>query len=132
MIKPEFIHPEARYAKSNLSQKDIESYAEKITRLMKQEKIFVNPDLNLQELSIQLELHPKYVSEIINVHFKQSFTSLVNYFRIKESKRLLTEDNDSSIKEICYDVGFSSRSAFNNMFRKYTGKSPSEFQDGLR
>ena len=33
-----------------------------------------------------------------------------------------------TILEILYDVGFNSKSAFNNAFKKNTGMTPSEFK----
>lgn len=129
MIKPEFVHPKIKYVKSNLSPEKIETIADKIRQMLEQDKIYKNPDLNLKELSNNLKLSPKYVSEIINGFFKKNFIGLVNYFRIEESKSILLNKPEISVKEVCYDVGFNSRSAFNSAFKKLTGVSPSDFQN---
>jgi AraC-like DNA-binding protein len=131
MIKPEFIHPKLKYQNSNLSLEEIEKYAKKISHLFEHEKIFKDTRLNLKELSNRLELNTKYVSEIINVYFNKSFISLLNNYRIEESKRILQDISDITIKEVCYDVGFNSRSAFNSTFKKFTGESPSDYQNKI-
>ena len=76
-----------------------------------------------------MNLNSRYVSELINREFEKSFIELINEYRIQESILLLKTNNDHriSIKEVCYNVGFNSRSAFNHSFKKYTGLSPSEF-----
>ena len=47
-------------------------------------------------------------------------------FRIDEAQRLMTLGN-ANIKEISYDLGFSSRQYFSTVFKRVTGVSPGEF-----
>ena len=47
--------------------------------------------------------------------------------KIEEAKRLLRY-TDKSLNAIAAYLGFSSQSHFANTFRKYSGKSPSEFR----
>lgn len=67
------------------------------------------------------------VSEIINSRFKKNFNDWVNDYRIEEAKVFLKE-SDLSIKEIYYEVGFNSKSAFNYAFKKRTNTTPSQFR----
>jgi AraC family transcriptional regulator len=41
---------------------------------------------------------------------------------------LMLTDSNKSITEICFTLGFSSQSAFTNLFRKKTGLSPTAFR----
>ncbi len=45
--------------------------------------------------------------------------------RIEKAKILLTKN--IPVSEVCYDVGFESLSSFSGLFRKLTGRSPSEY-----
>jgi AraC-like DNA-binding protein len=70
------------------------------------------------------------VSKLIHERFGKSFTDLVNEYRVREFViRAGSGDYSAhSILGIAFDVGFSSKSAFNNAFKKITGKTPSEFR----
>jgi signal transduction histidine kinase/ligand-binding sensor domain-containing protein/CheY-like chemotaxis protein len=56
---------------------------------------------------------------------------LINNYRLKTALRLLQENNQS-ISEISYRVGFSSPAYFSNCFKKSYGVSPSEYTSKLK
>jgi len=58
--------------------------------------------------------------------FKTTFRDYLMRFRIVEARRLLTEGR-VSITGIAYSVGFNDGSHFARMFRRFTGKLPSEY-----
>lgn len=68
-------------------------------------------------------------------HFYQKFRESVGVSpyqfvideRIKVASKMITESNQS-ITEICFNLGFSSQSAFTNVFRKKTSMSPTEYR----
>ena len=60
----------------------------------------------------------------------KTFTQFVNEFRIVHATKLLSETNDP-ISSICYDCGFNNFSHFNRYFKKFTGKSPSQYRKEL-
>ena len=41
---------------------------------------------------------------------------------------LTNPDQQIRINEVMYDVGFSSKSSFNTLFKRYTGQTPSQFR----
>lgn len=55
-----------------------------------------------------------------------TFTEFVNRYRI--SKACLFISQDKSISECGYTCGFNNVTYFNRTFKKYTGKTPSEFK----
>ena len=54
-----------------------------------------------------------------------TFTEFVNRYRINKACLLMAQDK--SISECSYSCGFNNVTYFNRMFKKYTGKTPSEF-----
>lgn len=55
-----------------------------------------------------------------------TFTDFVNNYRINQAKIFLLRD--SSITEVCFQVGFESLSYFNKLFKYHVGETPSEFR----
>lgn len=55
-----------------------------------------------------------------------TFTDFVNNYRINQAKIFLLKD--SSITEVCFQVGFESLSYFNKLFKQHVGETPSEFK----
>jgi AraC-like DNA-binding protein len=91
---------------------------------------WLDPDLTLEQLALQLKLRPKLLSQAINEGLGQNFFEFINRYRIEEARRLLTNPADKKITvlEVLYQVGFNSKSSFNTVFKKQTGLTPSEFK----
>lgn len=71
--------------------------------------------------------HPRYLSLLINQNFGVSFKILLNEYRIRIAKTLLS-DSAKSITEIYTAVGFDSQSSFNRNFKLITGVTPREYR----
>jgi len=117
-----------RYEKSSLNGVDIESVNHLLMKRIRNEKIYKEMDINLKSLSETLSITPHQLSEYLNDHLKSDFRSFINSFRVEEAKRLLKEEPEKGVLDICFDVGFGSKSSFNSVFKKATGKTPSEFR----
>ena len=64
----------------------------------------------------------------------KNFYTLINEYRIEEFKALASDDKNShlTLLALAYDSGFNSKSAFNLVFKKQTGETPSQFLRTLR
>jgi AraC-like DNA-binding protein len=60
----------------------------------------------------------------------QSFSSLVNGYRIEEVKSLLADpkSNGGSVLQMAMEAGFNSKAAFNRAFKAHTGMTPSQYK----
>ncbi|MNR66287.1 DNA-binding transcriptional activator FeaR [compost metagenome] len=58
------------------------------------------------------------------------FFDFVNEYRIEKAKEILKDplQKELTILEILYKVGFNSKSSFSSSFKKYTGKTPTDFR----
>ncbi|MDY8135493.1 AraC family transcriptional regulator [Aquimarina sp. 2201CG5-10] len=61
----------------------------------------------------------------------KTFIQFVNEYRLVHAAKLLHE-KQTSITDICYESGFSNFSHFNKLFKKFTGKTPSEYRNELK
>ena len=104
---------------------------EKVLYALEQDKLFLQPELTVLQLSRKVDFPTKKVSHVINRIFKKSFFDLINGYRISEAKKIFIENKDAklTVLEVMYDVGFNSKSSFNTQFKKRTGITPSEFKN---
>ena len=104
--------------------------SEKLERLFHQDKVFLESELSLTELSEKLGIPAYQTSELINRKYKEPFFDFINRRRIEEVKKRLEDAAYAhySILGIAMDCGFHSKSSFNAAFKKFTGSTPSEYR----
>ena len=103
--------------------------AEKILSIMKSQKPYLNPDLDLTGLSELANINLKATSRLINHDLKTNFYEFINKYRVEEFKfRVQGKDSEKfSLLGLAYECGFNSKSTFNYTFKKLTGKTPKEY-----
>jgi AraC-like DNA-binding protein len=118
-----------KYQKSGLSEEQANQTQYELLELMTNEKLYRNSELTLSELAARLNIHPNYLSQVINDKEGVNFYDYVNAMRVEEFKRLaaLPESQQFTLLSLAYDCGFNSKSSFNRAFKKATNYSPSEF-----
>lgn len=84
-------------------------------------------DLSMKRIAQLCETTPHLASAAINTCHGGNFYDWVNSQRILAAKAALIE-SDQKIIDICYGVGFNSKSTFNTAFKKLTGCTPSEYR----
>jgi AraC-like DNA-binding protein len=129
-VSVEDFNPEKKkYAKSGLNEEAAQELHLKLRGLMTTEKLYTQSELTLTELANRLEIHPNYLSQIINEMEGMNFYDYINGLRIEEFKRLvaLPENQKFTLLALAFDCGFNSKTAFNRFFKKVTNLSPSEY-----
>jgi len=108
--------------------------AEIILSVMKNQKPYLNPELDLTKLSEYANMNPKLVSQIINNDLKTNFYEFVNKYRVEEFKNHIHRKNCDkfSLLGIAFECGFNSKSTFNHIFKKFTGQTPKEYYNQLK
>jgi len=103
---------------------------EKLMRVVRDERIYLDPDLTLRKVAVKLSISGHQLSHYLNTRFGQNFNDFINGFRIEEAKRLLKDPAYQSITiaTIAFECGFNSLSVFNPAFKKTTGMTPSKYQ----
>lgn len=125
---PESI-PQVKKEEEKVSAEDIE----KLKSYMELEKPYLNPDLNLSDLSDELQINRAELSKIINSGFNKNFNDFINEYRVNTFKEKLNlgENKQLSLLGIAYDCGFNSKATFNRVFKKITQISPTEFLNSI-
>jgi len=122
-----------KYGNSALDADEIVSYKKSIDNIMRKEQLFLQPNLTLKHFAERLDISVNYLSQAINSAFNQNFYSFVNSYRIEYAMLLLKkpENEKKTVLAIAYDSGFKSKSTFNTLFKKTTGKTPTEYKRSL-
>ncbi|NKB71457.1 MAG: helix-turn-helix domain-containing protein [Candidatus Latescibacteria bacterium] len=119
-----------KYARTRLNEDRAQQYLQTLVDHMEREKPFRRSSLTLQELAAELSMGAHHLSQLINDRLQQNFFDFVNSYRVKEVQRRLhnADDQHLTILAIAYEAGFNSKSAFNNIFKKQTRMTPSQFK----
>ena len=99
---------------------------ERLQAFMENKKPYLDFELTLQKLCVQIERPEKELSILINHHMGKHFFDFINEYRIEHAKMILSnpDKKHQTILEILYQVGFNSKSSFYTAFKKITGKTP--------
>ena len=104
----------------------------KITTALREEKLFMNPNLTIQDLASAVGSNRTYVSACINRRTNFSFSQLVAQYRVENAKAILVDPKYSSDHEALSDAmalsGFSSDQTFHRVFKDLTGVTPLQFR----
>ncbi|HBS06788.1 MAG TPA: hypothetical protein DEA96_17595 [Leptospiraceae bacterium] len=117
-----------RYARTQLTGLDVPELLGQLKTLMDEQKLFLDPDLRLSDLAQELEVSSHQLSRILNENFSQNFNAFLNSYRIAEAKQQLINEPEKTIISIAFDVGFNTKSAFNDQFSRITGITPARFR----
>lgn len=120
-----------RYQKSSLSSERMDEIIHGVKTLMNIDKLYLETELNLQNLAERLKLPSYQVSQAINEKTKKNFYDLVNSYRVEEAKRLLADPRTKNytILSVGFEAGFNSKTTFNTVFKKFTGYTPTDFRN---
>ncbi|MBK1895560.1 AraC family transcriptional regulator [Chryseobacterium paridis] len=81
---------------------------------------------NVNQIAEMVSLSTPAFCRYFKKQTNMTFTDFVNNYRINQAKIFLLKD--SSITEVCFQVGFESLSYFNKLFKQHLGETPSEFR----
>ncbi len=107
-----------------------EEAARRLEELMTRVKVYQDPELNREGLADSLGVSPRTLTTIINGHFGLTFYEFVNQYRVREAMARLGDASSAhlTVQRIFEDAGFNSKSTFNTLFKRATGKTPSEYR----
>lgn len=119
-----------KYAKSSLSKEEKEAILEQLTQLMQTEKLYRDNLISLPLLAKKMAVSNHSISQVLNEQLQKNFFGFLADYRINEAKEILSnpQSKDLTIEEIAASVGYNSKSAFNNAFKKITGLTPSAYR----
>jgi len=126
----ELIHEQIYDEKEAVEKKEKdELLREKLVGYIREHEPWRDYSINLKLLSEKTGIPSYRISKIINESFNQNFFMFINSYRIKQVESVLRSQTETrNILEIAFESGFNSKSTFNDVFKKITGKTPTQFR----
>jgi AraC-like DNA-binding protein/tetratricopeptide (TPR) repeat protein len=107
-----------------------------LRELLEKRKLYLDPELNLHTLITLLGTNKKYLYQAIAGYGEENFRSLINRYRVDESKRIIEQGlGIASMPEMTtvYSAsGFNSAASFYRIFKYHTGLTPAEYANEAR
>lgn len=89
-------------------------------------------NLTLAQLADNIGIASHHISQVLNDHHGLSFNDYLNQYRVNAVCAELQNANNQNLLDIALACGFSSKSSFNAIFKKQTGKTPSEYRKDIQ
>ena len=106
-------------------------FSEAIQHLVEEEKLYLQPNLKIDDLAKRLNTNRNYVYQAINIKMGVSFTYYINQKRIEYAVQQMEENPKALLTDIAQKSGFTSTSAFYRNFKTLIGCSPKEYLQSL-
>lgn len=104
---------------------------QRIDDMMLMEKIFLKPDLRLDDIVTRLPISEASTRKLIHAEFGcEHFRTFLNRYRIQYAISLLNDParDDDKLIAIAFDSGFASLASFQRAFKRETEKTPSAWR----
>jgi AraC-like DNA-binding protein len=101
---------------------------DELTRHIEKEHSYRNNNLSLATLAEAVGISPHHLSEVLNQHAGQNFNHFINAYRVKEVCDKLNSTSSGAVLDIALQAGFSSKSTFNTIFKKFMGVTPTQYR----
>lgn len=113
--------------KYRLSEKYCLEKETMLISLLRDKQLYLEEHLTMNDLIDLMHINKNYLSEVIARSQFQSFYRLVNTMRIEHACKMLKEDPTAKLEQVAIASGFSSGSAFSQVFKRMMDISPKEY-----
>ncbi|MBR6036119.1 MAG: helix-turn-helix domain-containing protein [Bacteroidaceae bacterium] len=102
---------------------------ERLNTLMMTQRLYTHPDLTIEDVAVQAGESHRTISAAINACKDTNFKGWVNAYRVEEAERLIRDGflTNHTIDALAVKVGFANRITLHRVFKKLTGKAPTDF-----
>ena len=98
---------------------------DRILNIVVVQKKYKDPDYSAKDLAKELKTNTRYLSAVVNSRFGMNYSCLLNEYRVKDAKHLLTDKRYADISTM---VGFANRQSFYAAFYKNVGETPNGYR----
>lgn len=104
-----------------------ESILSQINSLLDEDKIFLKPDLRLDDVVTLTQTNRTYISSLLNEEYQCNFSELINRKRIEYAQEYALAHPHLSHHQLAENCGFTLPSSFSRVFKQYVGMTFKEW-----
>ena len=118
-----------RYQTSSLRGLEEVNLFNRISKVLDEDQIYLDPDLSLKKMAETVDTNTKYLSQVINRFSACNFLTFINNFRIESVKKRINngDHRELTFYGVAQECGFKNKSTFYKVFRDHTGMTPSVY-----
>lgn len=116
---------EMRFEKSS---ENMQAIYERIIKVMEDEKLYLNTELDIQKLSDAVFSSRSVVSICINRITGKTFRQWLSEYRLNLFERLLRENPNTAIEDLVHRCGYKDQSTFRRQFKEKYGMTALRFR----
>ena len=115
--------------KNRIKEEYIKHLELTLNNLIEIEKVYLIPDLNLNQLAKRADTSGNNLSWYLNQVLNKSFYEYINTFRINEFLKLVSEGESKSktLLAIALESGFNTKLTFNSSFKAIMNDTPNNY-----
>jgi AraC-like DNA-binding protein len=116
-----------------MSPEQVAFYAGELKNYLAASEMHRKQGISINDLAVALQIPARQLSYVINQHYRQRFTDLINSYRVEYIIDRLQKDDwrALTLEGLAAEAGFSSRSTFFTSFKKVTSLNPTQFLQQL-
>lgn len=101
---------------------------ERINDFVLQNKCFLDPDINREQLALIMGTNYKYLADAVKEATGKTFSVYITDLRLEYARNLITTNPYERIQNVYNYSGFTNKTTFNRSFTKKFGLTPSDFR----
>ncbi|MBX7183352.1 MAG: helix-turn-helix domain-containing protein [Bacteroidia bacterium] len=113
---------------------EVQEHFNSLVAYVQKHKPYLMPELKIADLAMELQISSHQLSKAINTCSGMHFFDFINSYRVEYAKTRMNEPGalkKFTIETIARESGFNNKTSFNASFKKFTGKTPSEYKQQL-
>lgn len=123
-----------KYEKAKISDELLLEYDKRIVEVIINSKMFLKPDLKLDDLATQTKISRYYLGQYFSRVHNLNFNQYINKLRIEYVLQYILEQKDMynlTVNDLLAISAFNSRTSFFRSFKEFVGVPPSEYLEKL-
>lgn len=126
---------DVKYEKAKISDELLVEYDKRIMEVIVRSKMFLKPDLKLDDLANQTKISRYYLGQYFSRVHNLNFNQYINKLRIDYVLHYIQKQksiDDLTVNELLAISAFNSRTSFFRSFKEFVGVPPSEYLEKLK